>query len=183
MANFVLVVKNEVYRADIRVKVLDFVAHANELAAAFVFPLPPAHAQLSVFNPPLARITAAAVVAVHRAVVFELERRRSARKACSQLFGVQRITPARAEIDAPREVGVARMRRRRPKPVCWRSWKGRRVYRRVAAAFVGNAGQLFMLGSRQATPVLLAWVLACLPKLGASTHPLTTLDRQPEWAL
>ena len=26
-------------------------------------------------------------------------------------------------------------------------------------------------------------LMACLPKLGASTHPLATLDRQPEWAL
>jgi len=25
--------------------------------------------------------------------------------------------------------------------------------------------------------------MACLPQLGASTHPLATLDRQPEWAL
>ena len=66
---------------------LDFALHANQLAAAFVFPPLPAHAQLSVFHPPLAGITAAAVItvfAVHRAVVFELERRRSARKACSR---------------------------------------------------------------------------------------------------
>ena len=26
-------------------------------------------------------------------------------------------------------------------------------------------------------------LMACLPQLGASTHPLATLDRQPEWAL
>ena len=26
-------------------------------------------------------------------------------------------------------------------------------------------------------------LMACLPQLGASTHPLPTLDRQPEWAL
>jgi peptide/nickel transport system ATP-binding protein len=26
-------------------------------------------------------------------------------------------------------------------------------------------------------------LMACLPRLGASSHPLTTLDRQPEWAL
>lgn len=26
-------------------------------------------------------------------------------------------------------------------------------------------------------------LMACLPKLGASTHPLATLERQPEWAL
>ena len=26
-------------------------------------------------------------------------------------------------------------------------------------------------------------LMACLPQLGASTHPLVTLDRQPEWAL
>jgi peptide/nickel transport system ATP-binding protein len=25
--------------------------------------------------------------------------------------------------------------------------------------------------------------MACLPQLGASTHPLATLDRKPEWAL
>ena len=90
------------YRADIRVKVLDFVAHANQLAAAFVFPPLPAHAQLSVFDPPLPRITAA-VVTIHRAVVFELERRRSARKACRRkafalmkvmAFSVERATPA-----------------------------------------------------------------------------------------
>jgi peptide/nickel transport system ATP-binding protein len=26
-------------------------------------------------------------------------------------------------------------------------------------------------------------LMACLPQLGQSTHPLATLDRQPEWAL
>ena len=52
------------YRAGIRVKVMNFVAHANQLAATFVFPPLPAHAQLSVFNLPLPRITAAAVVTV-----------------------------------------------------------------------------------------------------------------------
>jgi peptide/nickel transport system ATP-binding protein len=26
-------------------------------------------------------------------------------------------------------------------------------------------------------------LMACLPQLGASTHPLATLDRKPEWAL
>ena len=26
-------------------------------------------------------------------------------------------------------------------------------------------------------------LMACLPQLGASTHPLATLDRRPEWAL
>ena len=90
------------YPAGIRVKVLHFVAHANQLAAAFVFPPLPAHAQLAVFNSPLARITAA-VVTIPRAVVFELERRRSACKACSRkafalmkaiAFSVERATPA-----------------------------------------------------------------------------------------
>ena len=71
------------YRACIRVKVLDFALHANQLAAAFVFPPLPAHAQLSVFNPPLPRITAA-VVTIHRAVVFELERRRSASRRVAE---------------------------------------------------------------------------------------------------
>ena len=72
-------------RACIRVKVLDFVTHANQLAAAFVFPPLPAHAQLSVFNAPLPRITAA-VVAIHRAVAvaFELQPRRAAGQACSR---------------------------------------------------------------------------------------------------
>ena len=85
IANLVLVVKNKVYRAGIRVKVLDFVTHANQLAAAFVFPPLPAHAQLSVFNAPLPRITAA-VVAIHRAVAvaFELQPRRAAGQACSR---------------------------------------------------------------------------------------------------
>ena len=64
IANSVLIVKNEMYRACIRVWVLDFIAHANQLTAAFVFPALPAHAQLAVFNPPLPRITAAAVITV-----------------------------------------------------------------------------------------------------------------------
>ena len=71
------------YRAGIRVKVMDLIAHPNQLAAAFVFPPLPAHAQLAVFNPPLPRITAA-VLAIHRAVVFELQRRRSASEPCSR---------------------------------------------------------------------------------------------------
>ena len=64
IANSALIVKNEVYRACIWVKVMNFVANANQLAAAFVFPPLPAHAQLAVFNSPLPRITAAAVVTV-----------------------------------------------------------------------------------------------------------------------
>ena len=62
---------------------MNFALHANQLAATFVFPALPAHAQLAVFNPPLPRITAT-VLAIHRAFVFELQRRRSARKACSR---------------------------------------------------------------------------------------------------
>ena len=62
IANSALIVKNQVYRARIRVKVMDFAAHANQLAAAFVFPPLPTHAQLAVFDAPLPGITAAAVV-------------------------------------------------------------------------------------------------------------------------
>ena len=39
IANVVLVVQNDMYRAGIRVKVMNFALHANQLAAAFVFPL------------------------------------------------------------------------------------------------------------------------------------------------
>ena len=58
-----LVIKTQVYRTGIRVKVMDFALHANQLAAAFVFPPLPAHAQLSVFDPPLPGITAAVATA------------------------------------------------------------------------------------------------------------------------
>ena len=52
------------YRTGIRVQVMDLVTHPNQLGAAFVFPPLPAHAQLAVFNSPLPRITAAAVITV-----------------------------------------------------------------------------------------------------------------------
>ena len=101
IANFVLIVKNEVYRAGIRVEVLDFALHAHQLAAAFVFPPLPAHAEFAVFNPPLPEITAAAVItvlAVHRAVVFELQRRRVAERLLPLMkavaSSVESATPA-----------------------------------------------------------------------------------------
>jgi len=40
----------------IRVQVLNFIANPHKLAATFVFPLAPSHAQFAVFNPPFAGV-------------------------------------------------------------------------------------------------------------------------------
>ena len=47
-----------------------------------------------------------------------------------------------------------------------------RVVEELAAGGLANAQHPYTRG-----------LMACLPQLGASTHPLATLDRQPEWAL
>jgi peptide/nickel transport system ATP-binding protein len=47
-----------------------------------------------------------------------------------------------------------------------------RVVEEIAAADLAQARHPYTRG-----------LLACLPQLGASKHPLPTLDRQPEWAL
>ena len=47
-----------------------------------------------------------------------------------------------------------------------------RVVEELAAGGLANAKHPYTRG-----------LMACLPQLGASTHPLATLDRKPEWAL
>jgi peptide/nickel transport system ATP-binding protein len=47
-----------------------------------------------------------------------------------------------------------------------------RVVEELAAGGLANAQHPYTRG-----------LMACLPQLGASTHPLATLDRKPEWAL
>ena len=47
-----------------------------------------------------------------------------------------------------------------------------RVVEELAAGGLANAKHPYTRG-----------LMACLPQLGASVHPLATLDRQPEWAL
>lgn len=47
-----------------------------------------------------------------------------------------------------------------------------KVVEELAAGGLANAQHPYTRG-----------LMACLPQLGASTHPLATLDRQPEWAL
>lgn len=47
-----------------------------------------------------------------------------------------------------------------------------RVVEELSAGGLANAQHPYTRG-----------LMACLPQLGASTHPLATLDRQPEWAL
>ena len=55
---------------------------------------------------------------------------------------------------------------------------------RVLVMYAGRVvEELSAGGLAQAKHPYTRGLMACLPTLGASTHPLATLDRQPEWAL
>ena len=55
---------------------------------------------------------------------------------------------------------------------------------RILVMYAGRVvEELAAGGLAQAKHPYTRGLMACLPQLGASTHPLATLDRQPEWAL
>ena len=55
---------------------------------------------------------------------------------------------------------------------------------RILVMYAGRVvEELAAGGLAQATHPYTRGLMACLPQLGASTHPLATLDRKPEWAL
>jgi peptide/nickel transport system ATP-binding protein len=55
---------------------------------------------------------------------------------------------------------------------------------RILVMYAGRVvEELAAGGLAQASHPYTRGLMACLPRLGASTHPLATLDRKPEWAL
>jgi peptide/nickel transport system ATP-binding protein len=55
---------------------------------------------------------------------------------------------------------------------------------RVLVMYAGRVvEELAAGGLQEAKHPYTRGLMACLPQLGQSTHPLATLDRQPEWAL